>query len=56
MRFLIICGDTRTLLRRKAWGNSLELVAVIGRIEPLPTIIDEGVGYRGKRTFKREVD
>jgi hypothetical protein len=55
MRFLIICGDTRTLLRRKAGDNSVEPVSVTGRIEPLPTIID-GVGYHGERTCEREVD
>jgi len=54
--FLIICGETRTLLRRKAGDNSVEPVAVTGRIEPLPTIIDEGVGYRGTRTCERVVD
>jgi hypothetical protein len=52
MRFLIICGDIRTLLRRKAGDNSVEPVAVTGRIEPLLTIIDEVVGYRGKEHVK----
>jgi hypothetical protein len=56
MRFLIICGETRTILRCKVGDNSVELVAVTGRIKPLPTIIDEGVGYRGKRTCEREAD
>ena len=56
MRFLISCGDTRTLLRRNVGDNSVELVAVTGSIEPLPTIIDEGVGYRGNRTCEREED
>jgi hypothetical protein len=56
MRFLIICGDTRTLLRHKEGDNSVEPVVVTGRVEPLPTIIAEGVGYRGKRTCEREED
>jgi len=54
IRFLIICGDTRTLLRRKFEVNSVEPVAVTGIREPLPTTIDEGVGYRGRRTCERE--
>jgi hypothetical protein len=56
IRFLIICGDTRTLLRRKVGDNSVEPVAVTGKIEPLPTTIDEGVGYRGNRTCERKED
>ena len=48
IRFLIICGDTRTLLRRKKGDNSVEPVAVTGIMEPLPTTIDEGAGYRGE--------
>jgi hypothetical protein len=56
MRFLIICEETRTLLRLKVGDNSVEPVAVTGRIEPLLTIIDEGVGYRRKRTCEREAD
>jgi len=49
IRFLIICGDTRTLLRRKKGDNSVEPVAVTGMTEPLPTTMDEGVGYRGEQ-------
>jgi hypothetical protein len=56
MRFLISCGDTRTLLRHNVGDNSVEPVAMTGSIEPLPTTIDEGVGYNGKRTCEREVD
>jgi hypothetical protein len=56
MRFLIICGDTRTLLRRKDGGNSVEPMAVTGSIEPLPTTMDEGVGYRGKEVCESEED
>ena len=56
MRFLISCGDTRTLLRRKEGDNSVEPVAVTGMIEPLPTTIDEGVGYREGRICEREED
>jgi hypothetical protein len=56
IRFLIICGETRTLLRRKLEDNSVEPVAVTGRKEPLPTTIDEGLGYRGKEMCDREED
>jgi hypothetical protein len=56
IRFLVICGDTRTLLRRKVGDNSVDPVAVTGKVEPLPTTIDEGVGYHGKRTCEREED
>ena len=27
-------------------------IVVTGRIEPLPTIVDEGVGYHGKQIVK----
>lgn len=56
MRFLISCGDTRTLLRRKEGDNSVKPVAVTGMTEPLPTTIDEGVGYREGRICEREED
>jgi len=56
MRFLISCGDIRTLLSRKEEDNSVEPVAVIGMIDPLPTTIDEGVGYRKGRICEREED
>jgi hypothetical protein len=49
IRFLIICGETRTLLRHKEGDNSVEAVAITGITEPLPTTMDEGVGYRGKQ-------
>ena len=48
IRFLIICGDTRILLRCNEGDNSVEPVAVTWIIEPLPTTIDEGVGYHGE--------
>jgi hypothetical protein len=35
---------------------SVEPVAMTGRVEPLPTIIEEGVGYRGNETCEREED
>jgi hypothetical protein len=54
IRFLIICGNTRTLLRHKLDDNSVEPVAVTGIREPLPTIIDKGLGYHGRRTCERE--
>jgi len=47
IRFLMICGDTRTLLSLKEPDKSVELVAVTGRREPLPTIIVEGVNDQG---------
>ena len=49
IRFLIICGETRTLLRRKEGDNSVEAVAITGITELLPTTMDEGVGYREKQ-------
>jgi hypothetical protein len=51
-----ILNNLWTLLRCKAGDNSMEPVAVTGRIEPLPIIIDEGVGYCGGRTCERKVD
>jgi hypothetical protein len=53
---LIICGDTRTLLRRKLGDNSVEPVAVTGIREPLPITIDEGLGYHGNRESESEED
>ena len=47
VRFLMICGDTRTLLSLKEPDKSVEPVAVTGRREPLPTIIEEGVNDQG---------
>jgi hypothetical protein len=54
IRFLIICGETKILLSRKIWGNSVVPVAVTGIMEPLPTIIDEGAGYRWEKVCERE--
>jgi len=42
MRFLIMLGATRTLLRRKVPGRTASPVAVTGRVEPFPTTMDEG--------------
>jgi hypothetical protein len=56
MRFLISCGDTRTLLRCKLGDNSVDPVAITRSVEPLPTIIDEGIGYRGSEGCDREED
>ena len=47
-RFLIICGETRTLLKCKEADNSMEPVAITGIMELLPTTMDKGVGYRGE--------
>ena len=49
IRFLIICGHIRTLLRRKRGESSVEPVAVKGIMEPLPTTMDEGARYRGEQ-------
>jgi hypothetical protein len=46
IRFLISCGETKTLLRRKDGGMTVVPVDVTGSKEPLPTTMDEGVGYR----------
>jgi hypothetical protein len=56
IRFLIICSDTRTLLRCKVGDNFVEPVAVIGIREPLPTTIDEGLGYHGNKACESEED
>ena len=48
IRFLIICGDTRILLRCNEGDNSVEPVAITGIMELLPTTMDKGVGYRGE--------
>jgi hypothetical protein len=42
MRFLISCGETRTLLRRKEGDKTVAPVIVTGMEEPLPTTMDEG--------------
>jgi hypothetical protein len=56
IRFLIICGDTRTLLTRKSGDNSAEPMVVTGSVESLPTTIGEGVGYCGKEKCERVED
>jgi hypothetical protein len=53
MRFLIRFGETRTLLRKNEPGSCVEPVAVTGKREPLPTIMDEGEGYREKEVCER---
>jgi hypothetical protein len=52
IRFLISCGETRTLLRRKG-DKAVAPVAVIGMKEPLPTTMDEGVGKQGTDVEER---
>jgi hypothetical protein len=56
IRFIIICGDTRTLLRQKLGDNSAEPMTVTGTVEPLPKTIEEGVGYCGKEKCERVED
>jgi hypothetical protein len=46
MRFLISCGETRTLLSDKESVRVVAPVAVTGSKEPSLTTIEEGVGYR----------
>lgn len=46
IKFLMICGETKTLLRtrlRRGKEKVCDPMAVIGSKAPLPTIIDEGV-------------
>jgi hypothetical protein len=47
IRFLISCGETRTLLRRNEGDKIVAPVAVTGMKEPLPTTMDEGAGKQG---------
>ena len=50
IRFLIICGETKTSLRtrfRCGKEKVCDPVAVTGRSAPLPTMIDEGVSDEG---------
>jgi hypothetical protein len=53
MRFLIRCGETRTLLRCKDGDTDVAPVAVTGRKEPLPTTIEEGAGKQGGELEER---
>jgi hypothetical protein len=47
MRFLIRCGETRTLLRCKDGDKDVAPVVVTGKKEPLSTTIEEGAGKQG---------
>jgi hypothetical protein len=53
IRFLISCGETRTLLRRKEGDKTAAPVAVTGRKEPLPTTMEEGAGKQGTDVEER---
>jgi hypothetical protein len=53
IRFLIRFGETRILLSKNEPGSCVEPVAVTGKREPLPTIMDEGEGYREKEVCER---
>jgi hypothetical protein len=51
IKFLMICGETKTLLRTKfrlGKEKVCDPVAVTGSKAPLPTMIDEGVDELGK--------
>jgi hypothetical protein len=51
IRFLIICGETKTLLRTKFRCGKEKVcdpMAVTGSNAPLPTMIDEGVDEFGR--------
>jgi hypothetical protein len=52
IRFLISCGETRTLLRRNG-DKIVAPVAVTGMKEPLPTTMDEGAGKQGTDVEER---
>jgi hypothetical protein len=53
MRFLISCGQTRTLLRCKEGDKAAAPVAITGKMEPLQTTIDEGAGKQGRDVEER---
>jgi len=53
IKFLISCGETRTLLRCKEGWMTVLPVAITGSKDPLLTTMDEGVGYREEKCEKR---
>jgi hypothetical protein len=53
MRFLISCGETRTLLRCKDGDKVVVPVAVTGKKEPLPTTMEEGAEKLGGTVEER---
>jgi hypothetical protein len=53
MRFLLSCGETRTLLRRKEGDKAVAPVVVTGMKEPLPTTMKEGAGKQGTNVEER---
>ena len=48
MRFLIIAGATKISLRKKGPGRTDWPDAVTGKVDPLPTTMDEERGGRNK--------
>jgi len=56
IRFLISCGETSTLLRRKDGEITVEPVDVTGSKDPLPTTMDDGVGYREEVVCESELE
>jgi hypothetical protein len=48
MRFLISCGETRTLLRCKDSDMAVVPVVLTGKKEPLLTTIEEGAGKQSE--------
>jgi hypothetical protein len=53
MRFLISCGETRTLLRRKDGVKTVAPVVVTSRYGSLPTTMDEGAEKQGADVEER---
>jgi hypothetical protein len=54
IKFLISCGETRTLLRRNEGEITVEPTDVTGNKDPLPTTMEEGEGYREELVCERE--
>jgi hypothetical protein len=54
IKFVISCGETRTLLRHNKGEITVEPTDVTGSKDPLPTTMDEGEGYRGELVCERE--
>jgi len=53
IKFLIRFRETRTLLTKNKPRSCAEPVAVTGKRELLPTIMEEGEGYREKEVCER---
>ena len=52
MRFLIIAGATKISLRKKGPGRTDWPDAVTGKVDPLPTTMDEERGGGTKRCYQ----